>query len=96
MQIVLGILIAAAAGVALHYVLPGRDARGIVVVPILAAAVGAVVWTALTWAGVGIDNPWIWLAALAVPAIVTVPLILALTAARRRADAAERARLRIG
>ena len=95
MQILLGILIAAVVGVAVHFVLPGRENRGIVVAPVVAAAVGAVVWTTLTWFGVGIDNPWIWIAAVVAPAIVTVPVILALTAARRRADLAERTRLRL-
>jgi peptidoglycan/LPS O-acetylase OafA/YrhL len=95
-QIVLGILIGALVGLAVHYVLRDRRTRGVALAPIIGAAVAAVVWTALTWAGLGIDNPLLWLAALAVPAIVTVPAILVLSAARARRDALERERLQIG
>jgi hypothetical protein len=95
-EILLGIIIAAVIGVAVHFALPGKAGRGVLLAPAIATAVGAVLWTALTWAGLGVDNPLLWLAALVGPAIVTVPVILAVTAARARHDAAERARLRIG
>jgi peptidoglycan/LPS O-acetylase OafA/YrhL len=95
-QIVLGILIAAVVGLALHFVLPRRGTRGVALAPLVAAAAGAVAWTALTWAGWGIDNPLLWLSALVVPAVVTVPVVLVLGAARERRDAEERARLHIG
>jgi hypothetical protein len=94
-QILLGIIVATVVGIAVHYALPGKLYRGIALAPLVAASVGAVVWTALTWVGLGVDNPLIWLAALAVPALVTVPVILAVTAARTRHDAEERQRLRI-
>jgi hypothetical protein len=94
-QILLGILIAAAIGAALHYGLPHRATRGVALAPMTAAAVGAVVWTALTWAGLAIDNPWLWLAAVVVPAVVTAPIVLLLGAARVRSDAEERKRLGI-
>lgn len=94
-QIVLGILVAAVVGVVAHVVLPGRGERGVALAPLVAAAVGALAWTALTWAGLGIDSVWMWLAAVLAPAVVTVPFVLALAAVRRRSDAAERARLRI-
>ncbi len=95
MQILLGILIAAVVGIAAHFALPQRPTRGVALVPLIAAASGAVAWTALTWAGLGPENPLIWLAALAVPALVTVPVVMALSAARVRSDAAERERLRL-
>jgi hypothetical protein len=94
-QIVLGILIAAVIGVAVHYALPQKLTRGAALAPLLAAAVGAISWMALTWAGLGPDNLLLWLAAVAVPAIVTVPVIAGLAASRTRADAAARERLRI-
>lgn len=95
MHILLGILIAAAVGVLAHFSMPRRLTRGVALAPLLAAAAGAVAWTALTWAGLGIDNPLLWLAALAVPALVTFPSVAWLGASRTRHDAAERARLRI-
>jgi len=95
MQILLGILIGAVVGLVVHFALPGRNGRGMVVAPIVGAAVAAVVWAGLTWLGFGIDAPWIWLAAIVIPAVVTVPVVLALAAARRRTEAAERARLHL-
>ncbi|RKT36572.1 hypothetical protein DEU34_1087 [Microbacterium sp. AG1240] len=90
MQIALALLIAVVIGVALHVALPHRQKRGVVVAPAIAAAAGVITWAALTWAGVGIDNPWIWLSAITVPAVVTAPLVLALGAARVRGDERER------
>lgn len=95
MQILLGILIAAVVGIAAHFALPQRPTRGVALAPLIAAASGAVAWTALTWAGLGPENPLIWLAALAVPALVTVPVVMTLSAARVRSDTAERERLRL-
>lgn len=95
MQLLLGVLIAAVIGAAVHYALPRKLTRGVALAPLTAAAVGAVVWTALTWAGMGADNPLLWLAAIALPAIVTVPVVAVLSAARTRSDAAARERLRI-
>jgi hypothetical protein len=93
MQIVLALLIAAAIGAGVHFLLPHRSTRGVVLAPMIAAAVGGIVWTALTWAGLGIDNPWIWLAAVIAPIVVTVPAVLLISAARVRGDARERTRL---
>ena len=50
----------------------------------------------LTWAGVGLDSPWLWLSAFVAPAVVTYPVLLLLTRARTGHDARERARLKIG
>lgn len=93
MQIALALLIAVVIGIALHFALPHRQKRGVVVAPAIAAAAGVITWAALTWAGVGIDNPWIWLSAIIVPAVVTAPVVLALGAARVRGDDRERQRL---
>jgi hypothetical protein len=95
MQIVLGLLIAAVVGGAIHFLAPHRETRGAALAPLAAVASGGVVWTALTWAGFGIDNPLLWLSAAVVPAVVTLPLVLWLSASRTRADEAERARLRV-
>lgn len=93
MQLLLGILIGAVIGVAVHFGLPQRNTRGAGLAPLLGAAVGAVSWTALTWAGLGVDNPLLWLSAIVLPAVVTIPVIAWLSASRSRADAAARERL---
>lgn len=95
MLILIAIIIAAAVGTALHFGLPFRSTRGTIVGPLLAVSVAAVVWTSLTWVGFAEDNLWLWLAAIAVPAVVTAIALPALGRARTAHDAEERARLRI-
>ena len=95
MQILLAFIVGAVIGMALHYVAPERATRGVALAPILGAVVAGIAWTILTWAGVGIDTPWPWLAALVVPAVVVYPTLLVLGRMRVAADARERARLKI-
>lgn len=49
----------------------------------------------LTWAGVGLDSPWLWLSAVVVPIVVTYPVVTILARVRIAHDARERARLKI-
>ena len=96
MQILLAFIVGAVIGAALHFVVPGRSTRGVALGPIVGAAAAGLVWMILTWAGVGLDSPWLWLSAFVAPAVVTYPVLLILTRARTGHDARERARLKIG
>lgn len=96
MQILLAFIVGAVVGAALHFVVPGRSTRGVALGPIVGAAAAGLVWMILTWAGVGLDSPWLWLSAFVAPAVVTYPVLLLLTRARTGHDARERARLKIG
>ncbi|WP_322411926.1 hypothetical protein [Microbacterium invictum] len=95
MQILLAFIAGAAIGLAVHFLSKGRESRGVVLIPLIGAAASGIVWCALTWAGVGIDSPWIWLSAIVAPAVVTVPVVAFLTRARIAADRRERGRLGI-
>jgi uncharacterized membrane protein YeaQ/YmgE (transglycosylase-associated protein family) len=95
-QILLAFIVGAVIGAALHFVVPGRSTRGVALGPIVGAAAAGLVWMILTWAGVGLDSPWLWLSAFVAPAVVTYPVLLLLTRARTGHDARERARLKIG
>jgi hypothetical protein len=94
MQILLALLFGAAVGGLVHLTLSGRETRGVSLAPIAGAVIGAAVWLALTWAGLTVDNPWLWIASFAAPFIL-YPLVAALTVSRRHHDRAERARLRL-
>lgn len=94
MLVVLALLFGAVIGVAIHYALPHRDTRGPALAPVVAAVVGGAVWLVFTWLGLA-DTGWIWLASLAAPIIVTVPVVVLVSRARVAHDARERARLRI-
>ena len=96
MQILLAFIVGAVIGAALHFVVPGRSTRGVALGPIVGAAAAGLVWMILTWAGVGLDSPWLWLSAFVAPAVVTYPLLLILTRTRTAHDARERAQLKIG
>lgn len=93
MQILLGLILGAVVGLAAHVSLPHRDLRGAALAPFAGAAAAAVVWTALTWVGMGPDSPVLWLVAIAAPALTTFLLVPLLNRVRRARDAAERARL---
>ena len=65
MQILLAFIVGAVIGAALHFLVPGRSTRGVALGPIVGAAAAGLVWMILTWAGVGLDSPWLWLSACA-------------------------------
>ncbi len=95
MQILLAFVFGAAVGLIAHFVLPGRELRGAALAPVAGTLVGGAVWLALTWAGIGTDNPLIWFASALVPAIVVVPGIGLLTRSRRTRDTRTAERLGI-
>ncbi|MFJ4039219.1 hypothetical protein ACIPVB_14220 [Microbacterium sp. NPDC090007] len=93
MQILLGLIIGAVVGLAAHVALPHRQVRGAVLAPLAGAAAAAVVWTALTWAGLGVDSPVLWIVAVLAPAATVLVLIPLLSRARLARDEADRARI---
>ena len=96
MQILIAFILGAVVGVGIHFQLHQRLTRGVVLAPMIGAVSAGAAWTILTWAGVGIDTPWPWLAALVVPIAVTYPAIILISRARVAHDANEKARLKIG
>jgi hypothetical protein len=78
-------VLGAGIGLLLRYVLPGRGAYGILLLPALGAAVTAAVWVALLWIGWTFDGGWIWVVSLATAALAATTV--ALVVSRVRADA---------
>jgi hypothetical protein len=95
MYILLALIGACALGVALHFLLPQRELRGVAVTPGVATAVAAVVYTLMQWAGIGEDSVWLWVASIGGGLAVAALATLALSAARARSDASEKAALGI-
>lgn len=83
MFIVLG---GAIIGMAVRYGLPHRHTHGVVLVPAIGAAVSAVLWIVLTWAGMKWNGGWIWWIALIGTAVITVAVDLLLGSTRTRGD----------
>lgn len=96
MQILLGFLVGAAIGAAAQFLIRDRGTRGVALGPVLGAASAGLAWMILTWAGIGLDSPWLWLSAFVVPIVVTYPVLILLARSRTEHDVRERARLKIG
>ena len=95
MYILLALIGACVLGIAAHFLIGGRELRGVALTPAIATAVSAIVYTGLQWAGVGEGSIWLWVAsvigAVAIAALATVAIV----AARRRSDATAKAALGI-
>lgn len=95
MYILLALVGACVLGIAAHFLIGGRERRGVALAPAIATAVSAIIYTALQWSGVGEDSVWLWLASTLGAAAVAALAAAALTATRRRGDAQRRAALGI-
>ncbi|PRA82942.1 hypothetical protein [Microbacterium sp. MYb66] len=95
MYILLALIGACALGIAVHFLIAGRDLRGVALAPAIATAVSAVAYTGLQWAGVGEDSIWLWLASVLGAAVVAALATAGITALRKRSDAEGRAALGI-
>lgn len=73
-------------GLAARYSLPHRHLHGSVLVPALGGVVAAVVWVALTWAGLPWDGGLIWVLALVITAGAVLLADVSLGRARARRD----------
>ncbi len=95
MLIVLALVAAVAIGMALHFALPLRSTRGVALGPLLDAATAAVIYTSLTWLGLTESNPWLWVASILIPAVVTGVVLAVVSRARAAHDERERIRLKL-
>jgi len=95
MYILLALIAACALGIAVHYLLPHRSLRGVALVPIIATAASAVIYTVLQWAGVGEANGWLWLASVVGAPLIAAAIGYLLTLSRRNSDAARKTALGI-
>lgn len=95
MQILLALIFGASYGALLHYTMADRPSRGAALAPMAGAVLGGLTWLVLTWLGLAIDAPWIWLISAAVPAAVLPVALVVLRRMRAAHDQRERERLRI-
>lgn len=95
MYILLALIGACVLGIAAHFLIGGRELRGVALTPAIATATSAIVYTGLQWSGVGEDSVWLWLASVVGAVVVAALATLAVVAARRRSDATAKAALGI-
>lgn len=74
-------------GAVLRYLLPGRGAYGIALLPAAGGVVAAAAWASTTWAGWTTDSPWPWVLALGAAAIVSTAVALLASRTRAKGDA---------
>ena len=60
MELLFVVLGGAIIGLAGRYLLPNRHTHGSVLIPAVGVVSSAVLWVALTWAGLKWDGGWIW------------------------------------
>ncbi|WP_353112200.1 hypothetical protein [Microbacterium sp.] len=87
MYILLALIAACALGVLLHFVLPHRPLRGVVVAPAIATAAAGVVYTSMQWAGVAEGDVWLWLASVGGGLLFSLVATYLITAIRHESDA---------
>jgi hypothetical protein len=86
MELLFSTIIGAGIGSLFRYILPGRSAYGSLLVPAASAAVTAVVWVVLVWAGWKFDGGWIWVVSLVAGGVAGLVLALTLPRTRQQAD----------
>lgn len=84
MELLFVIVIAAAIGLGIRYLVPQRGTYGVLLLPAIAAAASSVVWVALLWLGLTFDGTWIWVASLTAAGVAA--LVVALVLPRRRIE----------
>lgn len=95
MYILLALIAACSLGVALHFLMPRRDLRGVAVTAALATATTAAVYTIMQWTGVGEGDGWLWVVSIGAGVVLAAAATAAITAQRTRHDAREKRSLGI-
>jgi len=86
MEIAFVIVIAAALGLGVRYLVPGRDEHGLLVIPAVAASVATGLWAILVWSGLTFDGGWIWVISLGAGLLAALATAFILPRTRRSAD----------
>lgn len=95
MYILLALIAACALGIAVHYLVPRRELRGVALVPAVATATAAVVYTLMQWMGVGQGSIWLWVASIGGAIVLSAVAGFVVTAQRDRSDATKKTALGI-
>lgn len=95
MYILLALVGACALGIGLHFLLPGRELRGVVVTPAIATAASGAIYTLMQWAGVAETDVWLWVASAGGGLLLALAATALITGIRRAADARTAQRLGI-
>ncbi|MBF4623781.1 hypothetical protein ITJ40_05910 [Clavibacter sp. VKM Ac-2872] len=87
MELMFVALFGALIGLVARYALPHRATHGALLIPAVGTTAAMVAWVVLTWAGLRWDQGVIWIATLAVSALVAAGADLLVGRRRSSADA---------
>jgi len=88
MELVLVITFAGLLGLALRYIVPGRERHGFAVMPSAGVIVGSLGWLIAIWVGLDASGPWGWVLALGLALVGTIALGIVMPRRRTQADEA--------
>ena len=86
MEIAFVIVIAAAIGLGIRYLVPERRSHGLLLVPAVAAIAATGLWAILVWLGLPFDGGWIWVLSIGAGTAAALLTAFLLPRARRAAD----------
>ena len=93
MELVLVVTFAGIIGLALRYIVPGREHHGLAVMPSAGIILGSLGWLIAIWVGIDASGPWGWVLSLGLAVAGTTALGIVLPKRRIAADEALRATL---
>lgn len=95
MYILLALVGACAIGIGMHFLLPGRELRGVVLTPAIATAASGAIYTLMQWTGATETDVWLWVASVGGGLLLALVATALVTSIRRAADARTAQRLGI-
>jgi hypothetical protein len=88
MELVLVVTYAGIIGLALRYIIPGREHHGVAVMPAAGVILGSLGWLIAIWSGIDASGPWGWVVSLGLTVVGTSALGITLRQRRIAADSA--------
>lgn len=86
MELVLIVTFAGILGLALRYIVPGREHHGFAVLPSAGVIFGSLGWLIAIWVGLDASGPWGWVVALGLALVGTIALGIVVPRRRIQAD----------
>jgi uncharacterized membrane protein YeaQ/YmgE (transglycosylase-associated protein family) len=86
MEVVLIVTFGGLLGLALRYIVPGREHHGFAVMPSAGVIFGSLGWLFAIWVGLDASGPWGWVVALGLAVVGTVALGIVLPRRRTQED----------
>jgi hypothetical protein len=88
MELVLVVTFAGLLGLALRYIVPGREHHGFAMMPAAGVILGSLGWLIAIWVGLDSSGVWGWVVSLGLALVGTIALGIVVPRRRTQADKA--------